>query len=238
MASVGPIDEYVAALRASLRGPGGAKRDLLTEARDSLLDAAEAFEGDGHDREAAERLAVEEFGAVGAIAPGYQEELAVGQGRRTAALLFIGAPMTAFLWAVIWKFFPESASTAAIPQPGWFSPLARAVDSVQLGAGVIGAVALLVLGRGLRVVPRPALVTRWMGLFVWLQFPIMLLMCLGLTIGARGPEGFSEYAPGVVLSYASYAFWAWQLHSAARCLVATRRPAVTSAGPARFLSRS
>lgn len=238
MGNAGPIDEYVASMRHALRGPGGARRDLLTEARDSLLDAAEAYEGEGLPRAEAERLAVADFGTVPEVAPGFQGELTVSQGRRTAALLFLSVPLIAFMWAVIWRIFPESPHVAEI-KPVWFGPLARTVDLLQLGVGVIGGLALLALGRGARLVRRPALVTRGLGLFVWIQTPLIAVMGLTLAAAAQGPVGFSGYLPGVAVSLISYALAGWMLYSAAHCLRCTRAVRALSAmDRERSLSRS
>ncbi|MEU8056749.1 permease prefix domain 1-containing protein [Microbispora bryophytorum] len=238
MGNAGPIDEYVASMRHALRGPGGARRDLLTEARDSLLDAAEAYEGEGLPRAEAERLAVADFGTVPEVAPGFQGELTVSQGRRTAALLFLSVPLIASMWAVIWRIFPESPHVAEI-KPVWFGPLARTVDLLQLGVGVIGGLALLALGRGARLVRRPALVTRGLGLFVWIQTPLIAVMGLTLAAAAQGPVGFSGYLPGVAVSLISYAFAGWLLYSAAHCLRCTSAVRALSAmDRERSLSRS
>jgi hypothetical protein len=79
MASAGVIDDYVTALDRTLRGPRRARRDLVTEARDSLTDCAEAYLAEGMDQAGAERMAVADFGTVAEIAPGYQEELTAGR---------------------------------------------------------------------------------------------------------------------------------------------------------------
>ncbi|WP_432862554.1 permease prefix domain 1-containing protein [Microbispora rosea] len=221
MGNAGPIDEYVASMRHALRGPGGARRDLLTEARDSLLDAAEAYEGEGLPRAEAERLAVADFGTVPEVAPGFQGELAVSQGRRTAMLLFLSVPLTAFLWAVIWRVFPESPHVEEI-KPVWFGPLARTVDLSQLGVGVVGGLVLLALGRGSRRIRRPARLTRWLGMFVWIQTPLIGAMGLTLAVASQGPVGFSGYLPGLAVSVVSYLFSIAQLYNAAHCLRCTR----------------
>ncbi|GAA0398204.1 hypothetical protein GCM10009530_57350 [Microbispora corallina] len=234
MANAGPIDDYVAALRRGLHGPAAAKRDLVTEARDSLVDAAEAYECEGLPREQAERLAVEDFGPLGDITPGYQQELVVGQGRRTAALLFVSVPLTALMWSVIWKIFPDMP--AGTVKPVWFTPVARTVDCTQVLTGVVGGLALLALGRGARRFDSPARVTRWLGLLVWGQMPVMVAMCMAMSV-AHGPLDMAQ-APATVVTALSYGFWTWQLHSAARCLLYTSRPALTAAGRARFRSRS
>ncbi|MER5320950.1 permease prefix domain 1-containing protein [Streptosporangium roseum] len=69
------IDDFVDRLCRMLKGPSHAKRDLLAEARDGLVDAAEALERRGFGRVEAERRAVREFGLLGEIAHGYQREL-------------------------------------------------------------------------------------------------------------------------------------------------------------------
>ncbi|XVQ82422.1 permease prefix domain 1-containing protein [Microbispora siamensis] len=242
MGNAGPIDEYVASMRHALRGPGRAKRDLLTEARDSLLDAAEAYEGEGLPRAEAERLAVADFGALPEVAPGFQGELTVSQGRRTAVLLFLSVPLVAFMWAVIWRVFPESPHIDEI-KPVWFGLLARTADLLQLSVGVVGGVALLAFGRGARRILRPALLTRWLGLFVWIQTPLVGAMGLTLAAAAHGPVGFTGYLPGLAVSLVSYTLTVWQLYSAAHCLRCTRVASALSsanlsaADPGRSLSR-
>ncbi|KAB8187094.1 permease prefix domain 1-containing protein [Microbispora catharanthi] len=238
MGNAGPIDEYVASMRHALRGPGGAKRDLLTEARDSLLDAAEAYEGEGLPRAEAERLAVADFGTVPEVAPGFQGELTVSQGRRTATLLFLSVPLIAFMWAVIWRIFPGSPHVDEI-KPAWFGLLARTVDLLQLSVGVMGGVALLAFGRGARHVRRPARLTRWLGLFVWIETPLIGMSGLALAAAAHGPAGFSGYLPGLAVALVSDLLSVWQLYSAAHCLRCTRAVAALSAADReRSLSRS
>ncbi|GAB3898021.1 hypothetical protein GCM10027612_55370 [Microbispora bryophytorum subsp. camponoti] len=162
----------------------------------------------------------------------------MSQGRRTAALLFLSVPLIAFMWAVIWRIFPESPHVAEI-KPVWFGPLARTVDLLQLGVGVMGGLALLALGRGARLVRRPALVTRGLGVFVWIQTPLIAVMGLTLAAAAQGPVGFSGYLPGVAVSLISYALAGWMLYSAAHCLRCTRAGRALSAmDRERSLSRS
>ncbi len=229
MAGTGVIEDYVTGLSRTLRGPRRPKLDLITEARDSLLDTAEALEGDGLRRDEAERAAVEEFGPIREIAPGYQEELSKSAGRRLAVLLFVGVPLTAIMWNVIWKVFP-SAPTAYERMPDWFILVARGVDALQMFIGLVGGLALLALGRGLRRIRRPRLVTRALGLFVWAMLPVMLVSCGALMFGSQKSAGFGDYPAGAVASLVSYAIWSVQLYCAFRCLSITRRePAVATA---------
>ncbi|WP_433360380.1 permease prefix domain 1-containing protein [Streptosporangium sp. CA-115845] len=222
MAGSGVIDDYVTGLSRALRGPRGPRLDMITEARDSLLDTAEALEGDGLGREEAERTAVEEFGTIGEIAPGYQEELSIAAGRRLAAVLFLTVPLTTVMWSVIWKIFP-TAPTAYQTSPAWFVPVARGLDILQMLIGVLGGVALFALGRGLRRIRRPRLVTRFLGLLVWAMLPVMLVLSGALMFGSSGPTGFGGYLPGVGAALVSFLFWGLQLYGAFKCLSLTRR---------------
>lgn len=227
MASTGVIDDYVTRLSRTLKGPRGPKLDMVTEARDSLLDTAEALEGDGLDRAEAERVAVEEFGSISEIAPGYQEELSISAGRRLAALLFLSMPLTTLMWSVIWRIFPTDVADYAA-RPGWFVPVARGLDILQMLTGVLGALALVALGRGLRRIRRPRLVTRSLAVFVWLMLPVTLALGTALTYGSHGPTGFSDYPPGIGVGLVSYTFMLLQLYCAARCMSVTRRRPVTA----------
>ncbi|WP_433056971.1 permease prefix domain 1-containing protein [Dactylosporangium sp. CS-033363] len=149
MVTAGPIDAYVAALRGSLRGPRAAKADLLTEARDGLIDAAERYEDEGLDRSAAERAAVEDFGPVGALAPDYQRELALAQGRRTAILVGAAVATQALVSEVAWR----QAATGWNWQPGpAYMVLANAVDYATYVVVVGALLAAVACGIGSRYV--------------------------------------------------------------------------------------
>lgn len=229
MAGRGPVDEYVAALRAALSGPGRAKRDLLAEVRDGLSDAAEAYESAGCARVEAERRAVADFGPVREIAPAFQQELALGQGRRTALLLFLGLPLITLMWSLTWRMFPAPPGLVDT-RPSWFGVLARVMDCSQLLTGALGAAALLALGRGLRRLRRPVLIIRALGLFVWLQMPPLVMMSMVLAV-TRGPWDLAFYRPAVAAAALTYALWVCQLYSATRCLRFSS-PALTTADPA------
>ncbi|MFF3437373.1 permease prefix domain 1-containing protein [Streptosporangium sp. NPDC002721] len=225
MAGTGVIEDYVTGLSRTLRGPRRPKLDMITEARDSLLDTAEALEGDGLGRDEAERVAVEEFGPIREIAPGYQEELSNSAGRRLAVLLFVTVPLTAIMWNVLWKVYP-AAPAAYESMPTWFVMVARGVDMLQMFIGAVGGIALFALGRGLRRIRRPRLVTRALGVFVWAMLPVMLVSCGALMVGSQNSTGFGDYLPGTVASMVSYAIWLLQLYCASRCLSVTRREPV------------
>ncbi|MDF5753850.1 permease prefix domain 1-containing protein [Spongiactinospora sp. TRM90649] len=218
------IEDYVTSLGRRLAGPHRSKRDLVTEARDSLIDAADALERDGLSRREAELAAVEEFGTVKEIAPEYQRELATGAGRRLGLVLFLTVPISAVMWSVIWKIFPTDPVDLA-NRPEWFVPTARAVDILQLLSGVAGALAMVLLGRGVRRFHRPERITGALGVFVWAMLPVMLVLCSALMFGSNGPHGFADYPPGVGLSWVSAIFMTMQLYTACRCLQTARRTA-------------
>ena len=218
------IDDYVAALGHRLRGPRRLKRDLLAEARDGLVDAAEALQADGLGRAEAERLAIAEFGEVNEIAPGYQAELTARQGRHTAALLFVSVPATTLMWSELWRCYPWHP--AAIHEaPSWFLPLAQLIDWIQILTGVAGALALLALGRFSRRLGDPRRLTRGLGILVLVEIPVVGAATSALSLGASPAlASFENYLPGQVVSLVSTLLCVWQLSSALRCLNATCLP--------------
>ncbi|MEV6868136.1 permease prefix domain 1-containing protein [Streptosporangium subroseum] len=227
MTSAGVIDDYVTGLSHTLRGPRGPKLDMITEARDSLLDTAEALEGEGLDRAEAERIAVEEFGPIDEIAPGYQEGLSISAGRRLACLLFLSVPLTSLLWSLIWRVLPDDP-TAYATWPGWFVPVARGLDVLQLSGGALSGIALVALGRGLRRIRRPRLVTRSLAVLVYVMLPATLMLSAALTYGSHHPEGFSTHPLVIVVILTSSASWLLQLYCATRCMRLTRREPATA----------
>ncbi|MFC4996481.1 permease prefix domain 1-containing protein [Dactylosporangium cerinum] len=98
----GPIDRYVDGLAGALRGPRRHRHEMVTEARDSLLDAAEAYADAGQDPLDAQRRAVAEFGTYRQVVPGYQAELATLQGRRTAMWIAFVLPVMTLLEPLMW----------------------------------------------------------------------------------------------------------------------------------------
>jgi hypothetical protein len=145
MAGAGVIEDYVADLDLRLRGDKRAKRDLLTEARDSLEDAAECYREAGLCAEAAERKAVDEFGPVPQIARDYQAELAVSYGARTLRSILLVLPganliweLTRMLWFGSWENFP------GIAPPHWYYIFTELNDTMSWAVAVATALALLV----------------------------------------------------------------------------------------------
>jgi hypothetical protein len=143
MAGAGVIEDYVADLDLRLRGAKRAKLDLLTEARDSLEDAAECYRGAGLSAEDAERKAVGDFGPAPTIALDYQAELAAAYGARTLRSILFVLPLVQLFWEgarLLWA--GPWASWGASP-PDWYYSFARLHDSVVWAVTIAAALALL-----------------------------------------------------------------------------------------------
>ncbi len=145
MAGAGVIEDYVADLGLRLRGDKRAKLDLLTEARDSLEDAAECYREAGLCAEDAERRAVDEFGPAPQIARDYQAELAVAYGARTLRSILLVLPGANLIWEVTrmiwfgpWENFP------GVPPPSWYYIFTELNDTMSWAVAVATALALLV----------------------------------------------------------------------------------------------
>ncbi|MEV8377492.1 permease prefix domain 1-containing protein [Kribbella sp. NPDC056861] len=141
-----PVELYLAGLSRALQGPRRRKADLLAEARDSLVDATEAFEADGlSPRQAAER-AVEDFGELAEIAPGYRAELGISQGRRTAVLLVLVLLAQPIVWlegAWTWTQHADSGNQVV----SILNDLVKVVGMLSIAGSVL---ALIASGVGLR----------------------------------------------------------------------------------------
>jgi hypothetical protein len=226
-----PIDDYVAELDRALAGPPGPKRDLVVEARDSLVDTADALEAGGLDRAEAERIAVAEFGPVPEIAPRYQAELASASGRRLGFLLFVSVPVTVLMWSVLWRFYP-AGDDAWTNRPAWYLPVSRLLDVLQLAIGIYGGFVLLALGRGARWIHRPRLLTRSLGVIVWVSLPLTIGLGQLLTHGAEGANTLSAL-PAALANLVTVALWGLQVYGATRCMRITRsaHPCATDADP-------
>lgn len=134
-----PIAEYVVALGRALHGPRRTRRSMVAEAREGLVDAAEAYRAGGMPPERAAVLAVRDFGAVPEVAPSYQDELTARQGRWSAVLFTLVFPAMLLGWNLLWQ------SGAVRRMPGPAPELVRELALVQDVLTVVVAVAALVL---------------------------------------------------------------------------------------------
>ncbi|MQA83750.1 MAG: hypothetical protein GEV03_03705 [Streptosporangiales bacterium] len=177
------IDTYIAELGGALRGPGRVKADLLAEARDSLVDATEAYQSRGLDREAAEHEAVGEFGTVPEIAPGYQTELGLAQGRRTALLVLLVLAPQDLVWDAWGAVAPDWTGS---PGPGYLL-VDGAVKWLGSAAMVGALLAVLVGGIGLRYLGARRRLTRGIGVLGFAVSGVFTVSGVLLTVLA--PSG-------------------------------------------------
>jgi hypothetical protein len=187
------IDEYVAGLSRRLTGPRRAKVDLITEARDGLTDAADAYAEAGFSVEEAAAQAVSDFGSYRQVVPGYQTELAVAQGRFTAVLIVIAMPVGMGL-----SRFMLSAN----PPTSGYLLVAHTYQVLQLTALIMAALTLLGYGRGSRYlpaeqVPAAVLLTRLMGIGV--LFFVTAQVGTGIIVYAWSPHTWPPTLAGAAL---------------------------------------
>lgn len=210
MLTAGPIDTYVAALHGALRGPRVAKSDLVTEARDGLIDAAERHEQDGLDRATAERAAVEEFGPVADLAPQYQLELALTQCRRTAVLVAVAVAAQSLYSEITWH---NDASGSTWQPDRFYSILASTVDYASYAVVAGALVAALACGIGSR------------------YFEVGRRFARAIGIGAIGVVGFFALG-GSVLAALAPAWHSGAHHHAPMPLLEIGWPVVVAVLPA------
>jgi hypothetical protein len=148
-----PVAAHIAELGRELRGPARARQSMLAEARDGLLDAADAYRECGLEPRAAATRAVGDFGSVREIAPLFQDELTVRQGRWLAVQLALVFPGMVLAWDVLWS--------SGVRWPGPVSPfvsvLARGQDVL---CGVVAAALLVLLALTFRRAASPRALTR------------------------------------------------------------------------------
>jgi hypothetical protein len=215
VATAGAIDAYVTALSGALRGPRTAKADLVTEARDGLADAAARYEQDGLDRAAAERAAVEDFGAVGDLAPEYQRELALAQGRRTAILIGLGVAAQSIASELAWR----RAATGWTWQPNEaYSVLARLVDYTAYSVVAGALLAALACGIGTRYVNVGRSFVRGTGLAA--IGVVLFFAAGGILLTLFSPLGHQHgiSLTGTAAHVITYTVPFWMAYSGLRCV--------------------
>lgn len=141
----GAIDGYVRRVEELLPGSYGKRKDLLSELRDGLRDAAEAHRRDGLDARQAELLAVRESGPADELAAAYRAELVASQGQRTAALIGLTLPAVVLAWTLMWTFGGDAVVAGQWPASSVTLVLARVVDWAAFAGGAAALVGLVVL---------------------------------------------------------------------------------------------
>jgi hypothetical protein len=190
-----PVAEHVAALDRALRGPAKARRSLVREVREGLEDAVTAYRAGGADARRAARLAVRDFGPVPEVAPLYQDELVLGQGRRTALLLVTGVPALVLGWGLLWS------SGLAVGAPG--PPAVKALAAVQDVTGGIVAVLAAVL---VVLTSRRSRSPRWAALAAAATAGTTIVVCGGAAVAMailNGPVAWARITtqPAGALAY-------------------------------------
>lgn len=141
------IEQYLDTLRRQLPGPWTARRELLRELGDGLRDAASVYQLSGMTRAEAERRAIEESGTAEELASHYRRTLAVIQGRRTATIYALSAPLSILAWSYVWADPGAAAVMGGEPQSDLASFCWALIDYMGAfsGAVAVGALVLLVL---------------------------------------------------------------------------------------------
>ncbi|MBO0829875.1 MAG: DUF3784 domain-containing protein [Streptosporangiales bacterium] len=214
------ITGYTAELGRLLRGPLRLKTDLVTEARDGLADAAEAYEHAGADPATAADRAVAEFGPLGTVASEYQAVLATAQARRTALLFFVVTAVQTLGATYAWR----SLSGGWTSRPGLgYSLLARSVDWVGVGNETAALLVLLATGIGVRYLGDRPSICRFTGILTLVVGGFMFVA--GTLLTSLNPDLVASYPdrPYVWFFYGiSLVPGVWLAVSARRCIAAAR----------------
>jgi hypothetical protein len=223
----GPIDVYVDGLAAALRGPRRHRHEMVTEARDSLLDAAEAYAEEGHDPLEAQHRAIAEFGTHRQVVPSYQAELATLQGRRTATWIALVLPVMTLLEPLMWWDSPWTDDDRA-SHVYWVL-----VDHFQYASFLAAAAAGLAIvgfGWGSRFLSDGLRYARVVGLATVVFLGMHAL--LGATVFALSLRQWPDAAtwPPVLIGMAvNTAAFGYAGCLAVRCVSATRTPRIRPA---------
>ncbi|GAB3421595.1 hypothetical protein GCM10027569_51370 [Flindersiella endophytica] len=205
------IDDYIAGLEAALRGSRRTKADLLTEARDGLTDVADAYYLHGLSRSEAEEQAVAEFGTVAELAPLYQREIGLAQGRRTALLVALTLIIQPILWTYVWDALIVRGNDQRLP----FIDLAtNYLGSTSIVLALV--VAALCGPRGPNV---PARLGRAVGVFGFIVAAIFSGLGLVSTLISRDPNLPTAIGPLCLTGFLLVPM-ALVVLSSRRCLVA------------------
>ena len=126
-----PIDSVIDRLGHELGGFGPRRAAVLTEVRDGLEDAADAYGSAGLPGGEARRRAVTDFGDPGLVARGYRDTELGRLGRQTALLLGVGPVLVLAAWLLL-----------GVAQGGLLS------DGLDTGFGMIAVAAAGAAGLG------------------------------------------------------------------------------------------
>jgi hypothetical protein len=158
------IESYLIRLRERLAGPGRVKEELVSEVRDGLTVAAQAYHHAGYSDAAAQHQAITDFGPLDAISAEFQNELDIVQGRTTARHASIGLPLLLVLWQLA-----HCATPWPTLEPNWV----HIISALGYAAGLINLIAIagvwyvrFVAGRHAQPFNHPAKSRKLLGAFV------------------------------------------------------------------------
>ncbi|ANN20460.1 hypothetical protein SD37_35995 [Amycolatopsis orientalis] len=211
------IEVYLGDLKSRLSGSAAAKADLLTEARDGLHDAAEAYRAGGVEEPEAERRAVADFGPVDVIARAYQAELGLRRDIRVLWELIVGVPVLMFAWDFARALSFGDWSRFGDPPPSWYHRVIDVADTLAALAPVVavaGVIAARLLSRRGDGGPTARVVS--LALAAAVGANLLAVTMYGGATGVLEPARLVVSVPCVVMSAA------WILFSL-RLTVAARR---------------
>jgi MFS family permease len=155
------IDRYLAAVATglTLAGPGRARRAILAELHDGLLEAVDTHRARGRTPAQAATAATTEFGDPGALAASFAPELSAVQARRTALALIRSGPMVGVLWATALAS-SHLATLPAHPAPPWQWP--HAPTGLWVVFPLVALAVLVGVPAGLLAVAATGRLARWL----------------------------------------------------------------------------
>lgn len=192
-----PVETYLTELSRALTGPRRCRADLMAEARDSLEDATEAFEADGLDRWEAEQQAVQDFGELDEVVPGYRAELGIAQGRRTALALCLVMLAQPIIWKEgiwIWNQDPGSATAYT----AFLNQLVKGVGMLTIAGSVL---AVLASGIGLRYPAVRDRATRATAVFALVSGGAVGAVSIALSTSSALASNSGPYGVAAVLGF-------------------------------------
>ncbi len=151
------VQSYLDALAARLTGPAPARRAILTELHDGLLEAVDAHLARGLPPRRAAAAAVAEFGNPPAIARTFAPELAGAHARRAALTLVPTGPGVGLLWVAA---AAASHLGPTRPAPPWQWPNAAA--GAWLAFPLLGVLIATGAVAALLVVATTSRLSRWL----------------------------------------------------------------------------
>ena len=168
-----PVESYLAVLSACLP-PTPARRDLLDEARDHLLEATDAYQIAGANRQSAERRAVQEFGAIEYVAREFRTVILVRDAQRQARWQLAMVGVLALCGFTVFRLIPIWLGQLSDVLP---PPLVASVAAVVLLGPSMVLLALSVSSRIWNEV-------RWTAWLANVRLAVSWLFALGLPICA------------------------------------------------------